>query len=325
MNDISILLPSKLKTVNETGTHGVYEIEGLYPGYGHTLGNSLRRVALSSIPGTAITAVKFSDVSHEFAAIKGIKEDVITMLLHLKKVRFKSAVTEPQILTIDIMGPCVVTAKDIATNGFAEVLNPELYIAEITEKKKLSLEITIQRGVGFVSRDVIHKEKVPAGTMAVDAIFSPLKRVSYEVENMRVGDRTDHNLLRINIDTDGSITPKEALVESLMVLRAQFKAILDLKDVEPEEEVVIEKPVKKAAPMPKEEDTGEIADVLKTRIEGINFSSRTSNALHEANIRTLGGLVKKSEKDILMIDGIGEKALTEIKDVLTGYDLKLAE
>src|SRR3989344_667814 len=184
MPDYNIILPSKPRVVLEDGNKGVFEIDGLYPGYGHTLGNSLRRIILSSLPGASITSIKIDGVSHEFQVMDGIKEDVIVMILNLKKVRFKMISDEPQIVTLSVKGPKEILASDIKTGGQVEILNGDLHIAEVTGKINLSIEMKIEKGLGFIPKEVIQKEKVDIGTIAVDAIFTPIRRVSYEVENM---------------------------------------------------------------------------------------------------------------------------------------------
>jgi DNA-directed RNA polymerase subunit alpha len=317
MSDFTIVLPSKPKIVSEENFSGLYEIDGLYPGYGHTLGNSLRRIILSSLPGTAITAVKIEGIPHEFSVIAGVKEDAITILLNLKKVRLNVVASEPQTLTLKAKGVKVVTAGDIKVPGGVEVLNPELVIANLTDKSaELDMEITAEKGLGFVSKEVLQKNRVDIGSITLDAIFTPIRRVSYEVENMRVGDRTDFNRLKIFIETDGTITAKEALEKSIETMISQLKAIIGFK----EEEVM----------MPSVSAKGETAtavspddDVLKTRIDTLDLSARTLNALSTANIRTVGGLARKKEKDVLEIEGLGAKGLNEIKDMLTTFGITL--
>jgi len=312
-----ILLPSKPRIISEKGFSGVYEIDGLYPGYGHTLGNSLRRIILSSIPGVSITTIKIDGVDHEFSIMKGIKEDVINIILNLKKVRFKVVNDEEQTVTLKIKGVNTVTAADIKVPGQVEVLNPEQYIASITDKAtELSIEMKIQKGLGFVPKEEIQKDKVEIGTIAMDAIFTPVRRVNYEVENMRVGDRTDFNKLIFSIDTDGSISPSDALEKSIFIMLEQLKAIVGF------EEPVEVKEVKKA-------DKGEDKDVeadpefLKTRIEGLDLSVRTVNALSNANIRTVGGLAKKKADDLTDIEGLGAKGIQEIKKALSNFGIIL--
>lgn len=327
MPDYKIIMPSKPRIVEENGNKGIFEIDGLYPGYGHTLGNSLRRIILSSLPGASITSIKIDGVTHEFETMEGVKEDVIVMILNLKRLHFKMASDEPQTVTLSVKGPKTVTGADVKGGGQIEVLNPELHIAEVTGKINLNIEMHVEKGLGFISKEVLQKEKVDIGTIAVDGIFSPIRRVSYEVENMRVGDKTNHNRLRIAIETDGSISPREALSESIVIMINQLKAIVDFK--EPEEEVKPEKKGKTDKEEEGEEDddkkSDDFTDVLKTRIDGLDLSTRTLNALTAANIRTLGGLARKKREDLLEIEGIGEKGITEIKKVLGANGLNLKD
>ena len=232
MPEYKIIMPSKPRVVEEVGNKGVFEIDGLSPGYGHTLGNSLRRIILSSLPGASVTSIKIDGVSHEFQTMDGIKEDVIVLILNLKKTRFKMFSDEPQIASISIKGPREVKASDIKTGGQVEILNPELHIAEVTGKINLNIEMKIEKGLGFIAKEIFQKEKVDVGTIAVDAIFTPIRRVAYEVENMRVGDKTNHNRLRISIETDGTLTAREALTRSIEIMINQLKAIIDFKEPE---------------------------------------------------------------------------------------------
>ena len=316
MSENNITLPSKPKIVREEGALGVYEIDGLYPGYGHTLGNSLRRIILSSLTGAAITQVKIAGVSHEFSTIPGVKEDVIAIILNLKKVRVKMLTEEPQTLVIKVKGVKDITAKDIEAPGQVEIVNPSQHIASITDKStSLDIEIKVERGTGFVSKDVYQKDRTDIGAIALDAVFAPIKRVNYEVENMRVGDRTDFNRLRITVETDGTITPHEALSKSIETMIHQLKAIVGFK----EEVIAVEEAPKKEIKEKKELDT----EFLKTRIETLGLSTRTTTALTNANIRTVGGLVRKKEDDLENIEGLGPKAIQEIKKVLGEFGMTL--
>ena len=322
MPEYKIIMPSKPRVVMEEGNKGVFEIDGLYPGYGHTLGNSLRRIILSSLPGASITSVKIDGISHEFSTMEGIKEDVIVIILNLKRIRFKMFSDEPQIATLSIKGPKEVKASDIKTSGQVEVLNGDQHIAEVTGKVNLNIELKIEKGLGFIPKEIIQKEKVDIGTIAVDAIFTPIRRVAFEVENMRVGDKTNHNRLRISIETDGTLTPREAMTESITIMINQLKAIIDFK--EPEEEVVAEYNNKEAKEK-EGEKKDDFSDVLKTRTDTLDLSTRTLNALTAANIRTLGGLARKKREDLLEVEGIGEKGISEIKKVLSKFGLNLKE
>lgn len=322
MIEYSIALPSKPRIVSEEQFLGVYEIDGLYPGYGHTLGNSLRRIILSSLPGAAITAVKIEGASHEFSTISGIKEDVITILLHLKKLRFEMLTEEPQEFEFNISGPKKISGADLQLPGQLKLLNPEQHIAELTDKSAtLTARVRVERGIGYVPRETLKKDRVDIGEISLDASFSPIRRVNYEVENMRVGDRTDFNRLRLTIETDGTIGPKEALEKAIEIMITQLKAIVGFKE-EPVEAMMAERVEEQAsAEMPaKPEDTTEL---MKTRIESLSLSSRTINALTKANIRTLGGLARKREDDLLEVEGMGVKAIQEVKRALSNFGLTL--
>ena len=313
MLEHTIVLPSQPRIVKEEGFSGVYEIDGLYPGYGHTLGNSLRRIILSSLPGAAITAVKIDGVAHEFSTIAGVKEDVVTLILNLKRIRLAVTGDEPQILTLSVKGAKSISAQEIEHPGQVVVLNPEQHIATLTEKNAaLSLEMRVEKGLGYLPKEVLQKDRVEIGQISLDAIFSPIRRVNYEVENMRVGNRTDFNRLKLFIETDGSLTPKAALENSIATMIAQLKAIVGFVEAETPPPVA-----ESSSPAAKDSSRREIdTEVLKTRIDTLSLSPRTANALANANIRTLGGLVRKKEEDILDIDGLGTKGVQEIKKLL---------
>lgn len=323
----NIVLPTKLNVIKEEGSSGVYEIEGLYPGYGHTLGNSLRRIILSSLPGVSITAVRIKGADHEFATLNGIKEDVLTILLNLKKVRFSLGSSEEAKINLKVKGENIVTAKSFNISGEVEVTTPDQYIAEITNKStELDIELTLARGVGFVSKEDFDNKETVIGNILVDAIFSPIRKVNYEVENMRIGDRTDYNLLRINLETDGSLSAKEALESALKIMINQFRAILDLKE---EEKIVVEEPfvIESEISLDSEPDIDEDerVELLKTRVDTLDFSSRTEKALSNANIRTLGGIVQKTPDNLLSLDNFGQKSLDEIIDTLDTFKLSLKD
>ncbi|MFA6392524.1 MAG: DNA-directed RNA polymerase subunit alpha [Candidatus Paceibacterota bacterium] len=330
MSDLNIILPSKLSIVSEVDTKGVYEIDGLYPGYGHTLGNSLRRIILSSLSGAAITTLKIDGVDHEFSVIDGVKEDVITILLHLKQVRFHLLTDEPQTVKLSIKGPKVIKASDITVSGQVEVLNKDLYIAEVTGKTNLSIEMTVEKGLGFVPKDVHQKEKNDVGVISLDAIFTPIRRVAYEVENMRVGDKTNHNRLRMTIETDGTLTPREALEKAIVIMVEQLQAIVGFtvenRSLANDKTEATPPTTRTESGKETEEDKSEgneFTDILKTRIDTLNLSTRTLNALTDANIRTIGGIARKKKEDLLEIDGIGDKGIQEIKKILGGYNITL--
>lgn len=321
MSNHAIVVPSKPKVIREDGFIGTYEIDGLYPGYGHTLGNSLRRIILSSLPGAAVTQVKIKGVEHEFSSIDGVKEDVITILLNLKKLRIKLITDEPQIIKLKAKGVKKLTAGDAEIPGQVEILNPELHIVELTDKNsEVDIEITLERGLGYVSKDILRKDRVDIGTISLDATFTPIKKANYEVENMRVGDRTDFNRLRMTIETDGTITPKEALEESITLMIHQLKAVVGFK----EEEIVVSEKEESVESSSNDSTKPELdVEFLKTRIDAIGLSPRTVKALSNANIRTVGGLARKKEVDILDVEGLGGKGIQEIKKVLSNYGITL--
>ncbi|OGG79191.1 DNA-directed RNA polymerase subunit alpha [Candidatus Kaiserbacteria bacterium RIFCSPLOWO2_01_FULL_54_13] len=318
-----MVLPSKPRVVSESERSGTYEIDGLYPGYGYTLGNSLRRIILSSLPGAAITHVKIPSVSHEFSTLEGVKEDIVTMLLNIRKIRLKILTDEAQTITLSLKGPRVVTAADLKLPGQVEVLNPESYIAEITGKVTLSLEMRAERGLGYIPKEAHQKERVEVGTIALDANFSPIRRVNYEVENMRVGDRTDFNRLRVLIETDGTLEPRTALERSIETMIQQLKAVVGFKEEDaielgklPSEAHLGERPEKPAAVD---------SEVLKIRTTELSLPPRVEAALDNASIRTVGGLVRKREDDLLSIEGLGQKGLQDIKRSLSNLGLTLRQ
>lgn len=241
-----------IKTIEETASEGVFEIEGLYAGYGLTLGNALRRTLLSSLPGAAVTYIKVKNVSHEFSTLPGVKEDMIALILNFKKLRFEMDISEPQVLLIDVKGEREVTGADIKTKSEVKVVNPDQIIATLTEKSaELVVEVTVERGLGYSAVESRKAEKLAIGMIGVDAFFSPVTSVNYTVENMRVGDRTDYNRLKLTITTDSTITPSAALHKSANILKDHFEKIsaLEVKETE----TAPAKPEKKTAKKKKAE------------------------------------------------------------------------
>lgn len=321
-----ISLPQKPVIISEDGNHGVYEIKELFPGYGYTIGNSIRRVLLSSLPGAVITAVKIEGVGHEFSTIEGVVEDVVEIILNLKQIRFKTYGDETSYkASLSAKGEKEIKAKDIKTSSQLEVVNPEAYIATLSDKKSfLSMEFDVEVGLGYVPMEERIKEKVEIGIIALDASFSPVRHVNYEVENMRVGDRTDYNLVRFTIETDGSITPKEAITKSIAILVAQFKALSEgfgeKEDIS--EDSFAEK--QKAGEGEEDEEAYEEASA-KLKIETLKFSNRTLNSLNKAGIKNVGSLIKKTEKKLREIEGMGDKGVQEIKKALGNLGLTLKQ
>jgi DNA-directed RNA polymerase subunit alpha len=319
MSSHSIILPSKPRIVKEDAVSGVYEIDGLYPGYGHTLGNSLRRIILSSIPGASITSLSIDGVKHEFSAIDGIKEDVIAIILNLKKTRFKLHGDDMQKGTLHIKGAKTVTAGDISLPSQLEIMNKDQYICESTAKDvDLAIEITVEKGLGYVPREVLVKDKADIGTIVLDASFTPIRRASYEVENMRVGDRTDHNRLRVSIETDGTVTPHEVLEDAIHTMITQLQSVVGFRA----EVIEMPKDIPQIS-VTESSDSLDLTDASKVKIEDLGLSTRTENALVAASVRTAGGLARKSEEELLSTDGLGEKGINEIKKALSDLGLML--
>ena len=249
----------------------------------------------------------------------GVREDVVTILLNLKKLRFEMLTTDAQTVTISVKGAKKVSGSDITLPGQVRLLNPSSYICEITDKDvSFEAELRIEHGIGYVPRETLKKERVDIGEISVDAIFSPIRRVNYEVENMRVGDRTDFNRLRITIETDGTLTPRRALEQAIEIMITQLKAIVGFREEELVSTEVSADTIEAAA------STNEAsADALKTRIEDLELSARTISALEKANIRTVGGLARKKEDDLLEVEGLGPKAIQEIKRALANFGIVL--
>lgn len=233
-----IQLPSEPKVVSKEGNKAVFEISPLYPGYGMTIGNSLRRVLISSLEGAAITAVKIRGVDHEFSAIPGVLEDTIEIILNLKRVRFKFFGNEPVTLTLNFKGAGEIKAVDIKTTADVEVVNPDQHILTITNKKAaVEMELTVEKGIGYVPVEQRQKEKLTVGQIAIDGIFTPIKNVNFEIENIRVGQRTDYNKVLLDVETDGSISPEEAIKRASQILIEHFNIVgaIEVPKKEPKE------------------------------------------------------------------------------------------
>ncbi|MGM0628994.1 MAG: DNA-directed RNA polymerase subunit alpha [Patescibacteria group bacterium] len=326
----TIVRPSQPRVIEEEEENkGIYEIEGLYPGYGHTLGNSLRRIVLSSLRGCAVTAVKIEGVNHEFSTLEGVKEDVITILLNIRKMRMRLHAESPQKITVSKSGEGDLTAGDFSTsNSAVEIVNPDQHLATLTDKKaSIEMELTVEEGLGFVTKDEIKKDKVDIGVIALDALFTPIRRVTYEVENMRVGDRTDFNCLRIMIETDGTITPRESLEQAIYIMIDQLKAVVGFKDDETENELYDgnTEAIAEGDNISANGEGSQEESFSKRSIDDVGLSPRTSKALSNAGIRTIGGIVLKSEEELLSLEGLGDKGLREIKETLSEKGLSLKE
>ncbi|MGB9763023.1 MAG: DNA-directed RNA polymerase subunit alpha [Minisyncoccia bacterium] len=307
-----IPLPSSIQKVEQIKNYGKFEIGGLYPGYGITIGNALRRVLLSSLEGAAVTSFKIDGIQHEFSPLPNAQETVLDIMLNLKQLRVKLFSDEPQTLILDVKGEKEVLAKDFAKNTMVEILNPDLHIVTLTDKNAhLHLEAIIEKGIGYVLAEEYKKEKLSIGTIAVDAIFSPVQKVNFKVENMRVGDRTDYNKLILEIETDGSLTPEEALTQASKILKQHFE-YLENKYKQEDETKIVSKGFKSSNKEPK--------DIL---IEDLDLSTRTKRALINNGIKTLAGLLRYSEDKLLKLEGLGEKAVEEIKNLLKNLEYTL--
>ena len=319
-----IPLPSKPKVVTEEENRTVFEIEGLYPGYGQTIGNSLRRVLLSSLEGAVMTSVKIEGVGHEFSTIEGVMEDVIDLILNLKQMRFKLHEPGPFTINLSAKGEKEVMGNDFKTPSQVEVVTGDVHIATHTGKKStLMIEGTVESGRGFVAVEGRSKDKVEIGMIALDASFSPVRAVNYAVEDMRVADRTDYNRLRIDIETDGSITAREAFAKAAEILVHQFSELAQGFEM-----AMPAAPRMSASAMKeKEEDheNGEEEEVFKTKLDTLKLSSRTLNALREAGIKTVGGAARKREETLREVEGLGDKGIQEIRKALGNFGITLKQ
>jgi len=318
----SITLPHKPKFTSIDGKTGKFEIEGCYPGYGMTVGNALRRVLLSSLSGSAITAVKIKGVTHEFSTIPNVLEDVIQIILNLKQLRFKSYKDEPIKVSLKAKGEKVVTAGMIECPSDVEIINKEAHIATITSPKgEIEMEFEISSGIGYVPVEMQDKTEKEIGVIAVDAIYTPIRRVNYTVDNMRVGKKTDYEKITLEIVTDGSITPQEAFFKAVSILIDQFSALSSLEKDVIEEEPVKAKEAKTAAV---EEAAPAKEDPRKIEVIGLKgLSTRTLNVLEKGKVVTVGEIVKMTESQLGELEGMGAKGVKEIKKAIGEFGLNL--
>ncbi|QQR95540.1 MAG: DNA-directed RNA polymerase subunit alpha [Bacteroidota bacterium] len=308
--------PDKVIINHSTETFGQFEFRPLEPGYGITVGNSLRRILLSSLEGHAITNIKISGVDHEFSTIKGVVEDVTEIILNLKQVRFKKQIegTDSEKVQVVVNGKTEFTAGDIAKHTSAfQVLNPELVICQMDPSVKLVIDMTIDKGRGYVPAEENKSNSHPLGTVAIDSIYTPIKNVKYAVENYRVEQKTDYEKLVLEITTDGSIHPKEALREAAEILIHHFmlfsdeKITLDTKSKTPVEEF--------------DENTLHMRQLLKSKLVDMDLSVRALNCLKAADVETLGDLVSFSKTDLLKFRNFGKKSLTELEELVRSKNL----
>ena len=300
--------PDEVVMINEAANQGNFEFRPLEPGYGLTVGNALRRVLLSSLEGFAITSIKITGVEHEFTTVEGVVQDVTEIILNLKQVRFKQQIdsVESETATLTVSKSGTVTAADVASSlSNFQVLNPEQLICELDKKAKFEMEFTISKGRGYVPAEENVNEEASVGTIAIDSIFTPIKNVNYNVENYRVGQKTDFEKLNFNITTDGSIDPKQALTEASKILIQHFMLFSDEK-INLEEETLEEF----------DEDTLHMRQLLKTELTEFGLSVRALNCLKTAEVFTLGELVSFKKSDMLKFRNFGKKSLSELEDLI---------
>jgi DNA-directed RNA polymerase subunit alpha len=308
-----LIRPKRLEAEKETLTpfYGKFTAEPLERGFGITVGNSLRRILLSSLQGAAITSVKIDGVLHEFSTIPGVKEDATEILLNLKEVRLKLHTEGAKTIRIKSDGPREVKAGDIITGEAVEILNPDHHIATLSRDAKLSLEMAIKTGRGYVPAERNKEENQPIGTMAIDSIFSPIKKVNYTVTNARVGQITDYDKLTLELWTDGSIAPEEAVAHAAKILKEQLAIFITFEEEE------------EAEGTKEPEDNQVLNENLFRSVDELELSVRSANCLKHANIKYIGDLVQKTEAEILATKNFGRKSLNEIKEILTDMGLSL--
>ncbi len=308
MNWPNLQMPQAIEIEESTysNTYGKFIVQPLERGFGVTIGNAMRRVLLSSLPGAAITTIRIDGVLHELSTIPGVVEDVAEVVLNLKEVRLKLLNKRPDKVTIHLKGPGEFKAGDIQ-NGATdfEVLNPDRHIATLNEDADFEMELRIGRGHGYVPAELNKQADQPIGTIPIDAIFSPVKNVAYYVENTRVGDRTDYEKLILEVKTDGSVTPDDALTYAAKILRDHIQIFINF-DIEPE----VEEPVEV------DEEVLRVRKLLKMPVDELELSVRSYNCLMAANIKTIGDLVKRDEQEMLKFRNFGRKSLQELTKIL---------
>lgn len=313
----SLIQPKRVEIDEATHTrfYGEFSCQPLERGFGITLGNALRRILLSSIQGAAIVSVKFDGVLHEFSTIPGVKEDVTDIILNLKGVRLKLHQGVPRTVHIDASREGAITAADIITDGTVEILNPDHYIATLVGDVSFKAELVVKMGKGYVPAQKERDPEQPEGTIDIDAIFSPIKKVNYTVTYARVGQVADYDRLIIEVWTDGSVLPEDAVAYAAKILKEQLDPFINFSEIEEDEE---------EGEIAKEED---INDILLRHVDDLELSVRSANCLKNAGINLIGELVQKTEAEMLKTKNFGRKSLTEIKEILTdsglGFGMKL--
>ncbi|WP_461240000.1 DNA-directed RNA polymerase subunit alpha [Paucilactobacillus sp. N302-9] len=299
--------------VEESNNYGKFVVEPLERGYGTTLGNSLRRVLLASLPGAAITSIQIDGVLHEFSTVEGVTEDVTQVILNMKQVSLKIDSDEDKTMEIDVKGPAEVTAGDIQTDGDVTVLNPDLHIATVADGAELHIQMTANKGRGYVSADdnKAVMDDLPIGVLPVDSIYTPIERVNYTVENARVGQRNDYDKLTLDVWSDGSITPSESVSLAAKILTEHLSMFVELTDTAKNAEIMVEK-----------EETHK-EKMLEMTIEELDLSVRSYNCLKRAGINTVQELTDRSEADMMKVRNLGRKSLDEVKAKLIDLGLSL--
>jgi DNA-directed RNA polymerase subunit alpha len=311
--------PDKVIMLNSDERKGEFEFRPLEPGYGITIGNSLRRILINSLEGFAITSVRIDGVDHEFSTIKGVVEDVVDIVLNIKQVRFKRQIDslDNERVTVTVSGQDVFTAGDMGKflSGF-QVLNPELVICHLDKNAKITMDVTVEKGRGYLPADENKPVNAPVGTIAVDAIFTPIKNVKYTVENFRVEQKTDYEKLIMEVTTDGSVHPKDALKEAASILIHHFMLFSDEKIAVEQEAVVAKVQVEDL-----DESGLHMRQLLKTKLVDMDLSVRALNCLKAADVETLGDLVSYNKNDLLKFRNFGKKSLTELEDLVHSKNL----
>lgn len=307
----------EIAEISEDNRYGKFICEPLERGYGTTFGNSLRRMLLSSLEGAAITSIRIDGVLHEFSTIPGVRDDVTNIVLNLKELCLKMTGNEPRIIRIDVEGEKEVTAADIICDADIEILNPDLHIATVNEDGKLKIEMTVERGRGYVPADKNKKPDDTIGVIPIDSIFSPVKRVNYTVQDTRVGNVTDYDRLILEVWTDGSLRPEEAVSKAAGILVMHLKLFQNMDGLPEKEE-------EEEATFPEEEED-DSSKVLDMTIEDLDLSVRSFNCLKRANINTVADLAEKTEDDMMKVRNLGRKSLEEVKKKLEELGLTLKQ
>lgn len=298
---------------SEDNTYGKIVLEPLERGYGTTLGNSMRRVLLSSLPGAAVTSIKVEGVQHEFSTIPGVKEDTTEIIMNIKNLSILMHTDEPKLLRIETQGEGEVKAKDIITDADVEILNPDLHIATLEKDGKLFMELTLERGKGYVMADRNKKPNQPIGVIAIDSIFTPVQKVNFDVEHTRVGQRTDYDKLAMEVWTNGTIKPDDAVSLAAKILIEHFNIFVGLTDQE------------KIVEVPEEKEKDDQEKVLEMPIEELDLSVRSYNCLKRAGINTIYELTLKSAADMMKVRNLGKKSLEEVESKLAAFNLTLKQ